>query len=109
MVLTTNAEWYPWWEGEVELCVGGGQVPEVRYKYVVKGPQGDKWEDAIADRTVACDAKSGILGEGLTTFIDDGELPLIHVSCRVPSWLDACVVMGHAELLWCAGARWGGF
>lgn len=63
LLLSTNAESYPWWEASVDLMVGS--VGEVRYKYVVKGSSGERWEDAIADRTVSCDAKSGILGVGL--------------------------------------------
>jgi len=79
LLLSTNAESYPWWEASADLMVGS--VGEVRYKYVVKGPSGERWEDAIADRTVSCDAKSGILGVGLQTFIDDGEFNMPNRAC----------------------------
>mmetsp|Transcript_63953 Transcript_63953/g.150461 ORF Transcript_63953/g.150461 Transcript_63953/m.150461 type:complete len:519 (+) Transcript_63953:264-1820(+) len=80
--LKTSKDEYPYWSGSTDVPLN--QVQDMlRYKYLVKKANGEhKWEDAIADRTVAPENKpKGVLAPGLDTFVDDGAFNQLQRVC----------------------------
>mmetsp|Transcript_62117 Transcript_62117/g.146017 ORF Transcript_62117/g.146017 Transcript_62117/m.146017 type:complete len:475 (+) Transcript_62117:112-1536(+) len=80
--LKTTADEYPFWSGCADVAVS--QVnKQVKYKYLIKHPQGQWWEDKIADRTVEREAgtSKGVLSNGLDTYVDDGTFNELQRVC----------------------------
>lgn len=80
--LKTTADEYPFWSGCADVAVS--QVnKQVKYKYLIKHPQGQWWEDKIADRTVEREVgtSKGVLSNGLDTYVDDGTFNELQRVC----------------------------
>mmetsp|Transcript_48245 Transcript_48245/g.96582 ORF Transcript_48245/g.96582 Transcript_48245/m.96582 type:complete len:527 (+) Transcript_48245:161-1741(+) len=79
--LKTSKDEYPYWSGSTDVALS--QVQDMlRYKYLVKKGNEQKWEDAIADRTVKPENKpKGVLAPGLDTFVDDGHFNQLQRVC----------------------------
>ena len=71
--MKTSRDEYPYWSVSIDVPLAA-VTDTIKYKYMVMKDNSQRWEDAIADRTLEAERRAGgVLAPGMHTYVDDGQ------------------------------------